>query len=226
MQTVQLRPGAVADAQEQVYIAPKPKPVYDACKRVLDILLATLALILLSPLLRIVALAIRISDGGPAFFVQERMTKNARVFKMYKFRSMCQDAEAKLPELMDKNEMTGPAFKLKDDPRVTKIGKFLRKTSIDELPQLLNIIKGDMSIIGPRPPLPREVVQYNDYQMHRLDVKTGLSCYHACRGRSNSTDFDQWIESDLEYIRDRSLLTDLKIIFWTFKIVLTGKGAV
>ncbi len=213
-------------SKEKLYTAPKPKPVYDACKRVFDVVLATLALILLSPLFLVVILAIWISDGRPAFFVQERMTKDAKVFRMYKFRSMCLDAEEKLPELLKQNEMTGPAFKLKDDPRVTKIGRFLRKTSIDELPQLINIIKGDMSIIGPRPPLPREVAQYNSYQMHRLDVKCGLACYHECRGRSESTDFDKWVESDLEYIQDRSFGTDIKIILWTIKMVITGKGAV
>jgi lipopolysaccharide/colanic/teichoic acid biosynthesis glycosyltransferase len=127
---------------------------------------------------------------------------------------------------MSQNQMTGPAFKMKDDPRITRIGRFIRKTSIDELPQLINIIKGDMSIIGPRPPLPREVAQYTPYQMHRLDVPTGLSCYHECMGRSDCVDFDEWVESDLKYIRERSFLTDLKIIFLTIKVVLTGKGAV
>ncbi len=211
---------------ETGYTPPKAKPVYDACKRIFDVVFATLALIVLSPVFLVVILSIWISDGRPAFFIQERMTKNARIFRMYKFRTMCRDAEAKLPQLMDRNEMTGPAFKLKDDPRVTKIGKFLRKTSIDELPQLINVIKGDMSIIGPRPPLPREVAQYNSYQLHRLDVKSGLACYHECRGRSEATDFDKWVASDLAYIQERSFLTDLKIIFWTIKMVLTGKGAV
>jgi len=126
---------------------------------------------------------------------------------------------------MDRNEMSGPAFKITDDPRITKIGTFIRRTSIDELPQLYNILKGDMTIIGPRPPLPREVAQYTPYQMHRLDVKTGLACYHECTGRSNSHDFDIWVESDLRYIQERSLLTDIKIIFLTARAVLFGIGA-
>ena len=159
------------------------------------------------------------------FFKQTRLTKGCKEFGMYKFRSMCVDAEAKLEALMDQNEMEGPAFKIENDPRITKIGKFIRKTSIDELPQLLNIIKGDMSIIGPRPPLPREVAEYTEYQKHRLDVKTGLSCYHECCGRSKVHDFDQWVEQDLQYIRERSLWVDFKIILMTIKVVLTGDGA-
>ena len=144
---------------------------------------------------------------------------------MYKFRSMCVDADKKLEELMKYNTMEGPAFKMENDPRITKFGRFIRKTSIDELPQLINIIKGDMSIIGPRPPLVREVEQYTPYQMHRLDVKTGLACYHECYGRSNCHSFDEWVEQDLKYIRERSMLTDLKIILLTIKIVFTGDGA-
>jgi lipopolysaccharide/colanic/teichoic acid biosynthesis glycosyltransferase len=167
-----------------------------------------------------------LQDGGKRIYSQIRLTKGGREFRMYKFRSMRMDAEEHLDELMDQNEMTGPAFKMKDDPRITAVGRFIRKTSIDELPQLINIIKGDMSIIGPRPPLPREVEQYNEYQLHRLDVKTGLACYHECMGRSDSSDFDEWVASDLKYIRERSFRTDLKVIFMTIKVVLTGKGAV
>ena len=145
---------------------------------------------------------------------------------MYKFRSMCVGAEEQLDELMDQNEMEGPAFKIENDPRITKIGRFIRKTSIDELPQLFNIIRGHMSIVGPRPPLVREVAEYTEYHMHRLDVKTGLACYHECMGRSNAHDFDQWVESDLKYIRECSLWTDLKIILLTIKVVILGSGAV
>lgn len=202
------------------------KPVYDFFKRVFDLVMASLGLIILSPVFLVVSIAIWAEDGGKAIYKQTRLTKGGKEFTMYKFRSMCVDAESKLDSLMDRNEMTGPAFKIADDPRITKVGKFIRKTSIDELPQLINIIKGDMSIIGPRPPLPREVAQYTPYQMHRLDVKTGLACYHECMGRSDSHDFDEWVESDLRYIRERSFLTDLKVIWWTARIVLTGKGAV
>jgi len=218
MQTVQ-------EHQEQTYQKPAEKPVYDVCKRIFDLVMSLFALIVLSPVFLVTAIAIRMEDGGPAFFGQTRLTKNGKEFKMYKFRSMCPDAESKLESLMDKNEMKGPAFKIEDDPRITKVGRFIRKTSIDELPQLINIILGDMSIIGPRPPLPREVAQYTPYQMHRLDVKTGLACYHECMGRSDDKDFDKWVESDLKYIRERSMLTDLKVILMTIKVVLTGSGA-
>ena len=212
-------------APEKVYTLPKNKPVYAFFKRFFDIFLCVFALIVLSPVFLVIAILIKCEDGGPVFFRQTRLTKGCKEFGMYKFRSMCVDAEAKLEALMDRNEVSGPAFKIEDDPRITKIGKFIRKTSIDELPQLLNIIKGDMSIIGPRPPLPREVAEYTEYQLHRLDVKTGLSCYHECYGRSKVTDFDEWVEQDLKYIRERSLWVDLKVILMTIKVVLTGDGA-
>lgn len=212
-------------APEKVYTPPKNKPVYAFFKRFFDIFLCVFALIMLSPVFLVIAILIKCEDGGPVFFKQTRLTKGRKEFGMYKFRSMCVDAEAKLEALMDRNEVNGPAFKIEDDPRITKIGKFIRKTSIDELPQLLNIIKGDMSIIGPRPPLPREVAEYTEYQLHRLDVKTGLSCYHECYGRSKVTDFDEWVEQDLKYIRERSLWVDLKVILMTIKVVLTGDGA-
>lgn len=212
--------------EEKTYEAPKTKIAYEICKRVFDVVMSTLALIVLSPVFLIVALAIKIEDGGNVFYSSVRLTKNGRKFNMYKFRSMCVDAEKKLDGLLNRNEMNGPAFKIAEDPRITRVGKFIRRTSIDELPQLVNIIRGDMSIIGPRPPLPREVEQYTPYQMHRLDVKTGLSCYHECQGRSDCHDFDEWVEADLRYIRERSMWTDIKIIFMTVKVVFTGKGAV
>ena len=212
-------------SQEKEFMVPEPKPVYDICKRIFDLVMATFALIVLSPLFLIVAIAIKLEDGGNVIYGSTRLTKGGKEFTMYKFRSMCIDAEKKLDDLMQYNEMDGPAFKMADDPRITKVGSFIRKTSIDELPQLINIILGDMTIIGPRPPLPREVEQYNAYQMHRLDVKTGLACYHECMGRSDNPDFDEWVEQDLRYIRERSMKTDIKIIFMTIKVVLTGKGA-
>ncbi len=211
---------------EKIYEGTKPKPVYDFFKRLFDLILSVFALIVLSPLFLVVAIAIKADDGGSPIYKQIRLTKNGKEFGMYKFRSMCVNADQMLDDLMNQNEMEGPAFKIADDPRVTKIGKFIRKTSIDELPQLVNIIKGDMTIIGPRPPLPREVAEYTPYQLHRLDVKTGLACYHECSGRSDNHNFDQWVEEDLKYIRERSLWTDLKIILMTVRVVLTGKGAV
>lgn len=210
---------------EKEYTAPPEKPIYDVCKRIFDLVMATFALIVLSPVFLVVAIAIKREDGGSAFYTSTRLTKGGKEFKMYKFRSMYMGADKHLAELQDQNVMEGPAFKVENDPRITKIGHFIRKTSIDELPQLINIIKGDMTIIGPRPPLPSEVAQYTPYQMHRLDVKTGLACYHECQGRSDNHSFDDWVEEDLKYIRERSMLTDLKIIFMTIRVVLTGKGA-
>ena len=212
-------------AEEKVYVRPPEKPVYDICKRIFDIIMCSFALIVLSPLFLVIAVLIKLEDGGNIIYSSTRLTKNGREFQMYKFRSMKMDADKHLDELMDQNEMNGPVFKIAKDPRITKIGNFIRKTSIDELPQLLNIIKGDMTIIGPRPPLPREVAQYTPYQMHRLDVKTGLACYHEVMGRSDNPDFDEWVEQDLRYIRERSMWVDIKIILMTIKVVLTGKGA-
>ena len=143
---------------------------------------------------------------------------------MYKFRTMCINAEEKLEQLKALNEVDGPAFKMENDPRITKIGKFLRKTSLDELPQLLNILTGSMSVVGPRPPLPAEVDEYTAYQVQRLCVKSGLTCYWQCSGRSNVS-FDEWMDMDIQYIKDRSIFTDLKIIFKTVKAVLKCDGA-
>lgn len=152
------------------------------------------------------------------------MTKDGRFFTMYKFRTMCVNAEQKLEELRAQNEADGPVFKMKKDPRVTPIGRFLRKTSLDELPQFFNVLNGSMSLVGPRPPLPKEVEKYTPYQMHRLDAKGGITCYWQCSGRSNIM-FDEWVELDLKYIRDRSFATDAKILFRTVGAVLRRDGA-
>lgn len=221
MQTVQEK----TCVAQQEYQLPAKKPVYSFFKRLFDIVLCAIALIVLSPLFLVVAILIKREDGGPVFFSQTRLTKGGKKFQMYKFRSMCVNAEEQLNDLMEQNEMDGVIFKMLDDPRITKIGKVLRKTSIDELPQLINVIKGDMSIVGPRPPLIREVEEYTPYHMRRLDVKTGLACYRECYGRSNIKNLDQWVESDLKYIRERSLLTDLKVILLTIKVVITCEGA-
>lgn len=222
MQTIQKQKPA---ASEPEFVMPPRSIAYAVCKRIFDIVMSLLALIVLSPVFLAVAIAIKAEDGGKVIYASTRLTKNGKPFTMYKFRSMCVDAENKLDSLMDRNEMVGPAFKIEEDPRITKVGRFIRHTSLDELPQLVNILRGDMSIIGPRPPLPREVAQYTPYQMHRLDVKTGLACYHECEGRSDCHDFNKWVESDLRYIRERGIRTDLKIIFMTIRVVLTGKGA-
>ena len=201
------------------------KPVYEFLKRAMDIVCSGLAILVLSPVLLIIALAVR-SDGGPAFYSQVRVGKNGKTFRIYKFRSMCMNADS--PEMLAKlaalNEMDGPAFKIKNDPRITKVGHFIRRTSLDELPQLFNIFLGDMTIVGPRPPLVSEVAQYTDYQRQRLLVKQGLTCYWQCSGRNN-INFDEWVELDLKYIRERSLWTDIKIILMTVPAVLSGDGA-
>lgn len=201
------------------------KPIYEFFKRAMDIVCSGLALLVLSPVFLIIAIAVR-SDGGPAFYSQERVGKDGKLFRIYKFRSMCVNADS--PEMLKKlaafNEMDGPAFKIKNDPRITKVGRFIRRTSLDELPQLINIFIGDMAIVGPRPPLVSEVAQYTDYQRQRLLVKQGLTCYWQCSGRNN-INFEEWVELDLKYIRERSIWTDIKIIFMTIPAVLTGDGA-
>ena len=205
-------------------VRPAGGKVYEAVKRGFDIVASSLALTVLAIPLGVVALMIFLDDWGNPVFSQVRLTKNGRPFKMYKLRSMCVDAEEKFAEVQKKNESDGLAFKSDDDPRITKIGKFIRKTSIDELPQLWNVLKGDMSIIGPRPPLPREVVLYTPAQMDRLLVKGGLSCICQTEGRSDMP-FEEWVESDIRYIKKRSLFLDAKLIVKTFTAVLLRKGA-
>jgi lipopolysaccharide/colanic/teichoic acid biosynthesis glycosyltransferase len=175
-------------------------------------------------LLLSVAVAIKTESNGPVFFSQMRVGKNGKTFRMYKFRSMCANAEERLKDLRHLNEKDGPIFKMANDPRITKIGRFIRRTSIDELPQLLNVIKGDMSIVGPRPPLQREVEQYAPHQLQRLAVKPGLTCYWQISGRSNLS-FEEWVKLDLKYIEESSLTTDFKIVLKTFPVVLLGWGA-
>ena len=194
-------------------------------KRVIDIVGSLCGLIILSPLFLIVAILIKLEDPkGKIFFSQKRNGLHGKTFNMYKFRSMVHNAEELLEQLQEQNEQTGPVFKIKDDPRITKIGKFIRKTSIDELPQLINILKGDMSIVGPRPPIPREVEQYTDYQMQRLLVKPGLTCYWQVGGR-NEIGFDEWVELDIKYIEERNLWIDIKLIFKTVFVLFGDKTA-
>ena len=194
-------------------------------RRAQDIILSLLALIVLTVPMLIVALVIWIdSPGASPIFMQKRVGRNGKTFNFLKFRSMVPDAETRLKELLDKNEMDGPAFKMKQDPRITRVGKFIRKTSIDELPQLMNILKGDMSIVGPRPALPREVEKYDDYQRQRLLVQPGLTCYWQIQPQRNSLSFDEWIELDIKYIRERSFRTDWKIIFGTIRAVIGMNG--
>lgn len=182
-------------------------------RRTQDIIFSLLALLVLWPILLIISVIIFLDDPeGSPIFSQMRCGRDGKVFRMYKFRTMYKGAESMQDELMKDNELDGPAFKIKDDPRVTRIGKFLRRTNIDELPQLINILLGQMSIVGPRPALPREVMQYNEYQMQRLYVQPGLTCYLQITKEKNQLSFDEWMELDLQYIRERSFVTDWKII--------------
>ena len=219
------RASGCADIKPDDEAGLKNRTVYLRLKRAQDVILSLLALIVLSPLMLITALAIVIDDpkAGP-IFRQTRIGRNGKPFTIYKFRSMCADAEERLPELLKRNEMEGPAFKLHDDPRITRIGRIIRKTSIDELPQLINILKGDMTIVGPRPALPREVLQYSDYQRQRLEVVPGLTCYWQVQPHRNDIPFDEWVELDLKYIRERSIKTDWKIIIKTFGAVISCQG--
>ena len=201
------------------------KPVYGFFKRLFDIVCSCLGLLILFVPLLIIALIIVIdSPGASPIYVQERIGKNGKPFKFYKLRSMIPNAEAKLEELLSQNEMEGPAFKMKEDPRITRFGRFLRRTSIDEFPQLLNILKGDMSLVGPRPPLPREVEQYTQEQFARLSVIPGLTCYWQTQHNRNSLSFDEWLACDMQYISQRSFWTDLKILFKTISVVFRLEG--
>ena len=211
--------------REDERIQPKEGPIYLFFKRAMDIIGSLCGIILLSPLLIIVALAIKIEDPrGSIFFSQQRCGKDNKLFPMYKFRSMVSNAEELLEELMEHNEMDGPVFKIKEDPRITRVGKFIRKTSIDELPQLFNILRGDMSIVGPRPAIPHEVAEYSHYHKQRLLVKPGLTCIWQVSGR-NSIGFDEWMEMDLEYIEKRNLWMDIKLIFKTVGVLFGDENA-
>lgn len=205
-------------------VRPAGSQTYEKLKRIFDVIISGTALAILFIPMSATALAIYMDDKGNPIFSQVRLTENGRPFKMYKFRSMCVDAEKKFSQVQKLNETDGIAFKNENDPRITRIGRFIRKTSIDELPQLWNVLKGDMSIIGPRPPLPREAVLYTPHQMERLLVKGGLACTSQCEGRSN-VPFDEWVESDIRYIRKRSLKTDFNLILRMILVVITGKGA-
>lgn len=198
--------------------------IYKFSKRLLDLICSLLGIIVLSPVLLIVAILIKLESKGPIVFSQKRVGLNGNEFKMYKFRSMAENAEELKEKLTKQNEMSGPMFKMKDDPRVTKVGRFIRKTSIDELPQLINVLKGDMSLVGPRPSLPKEVAKFEPWMLDRLMVKPGLTCYWQVSGRNN-IDFEDWMKLDLQYVEDRSFLLDLKLIFKTFFVLFGDKNA-
>ncbi|EJT6530384.1 sugar transferase [Clostridium perfringens] len=199
--------------------------IYLFLKRVIDILGSGFGLIILSPLFLIVAIAIKVEDSdGNVLFSQKRVGQYGKEFNMYKFRSMVSNAEELKAKLMEKNEMSGPMFKMKHDPRITKVGKFIRKTSIDELPQLINILKGEMSLVGPRPSLPKEVAKFEPWMLERLEVKPGLTCYWQVMGR-NDIDFEDWMKLYIKYVHDRNSWIDIKLIFKTFFVLFGDKNA-
>jgi lipopolysaccharide/colanic/teichoic acid biosynthesis glycosyltransferase len=201
------------------------KQRYWLVRRMQDVFFSALALVVLSPILLVTAICIYIDDPNASpIFSQIRCGRDGKSFKMYKFRSMYADAEERLEGLLEQNEMDGPAFKIKDDPRITRVGHFIRRTSIDELPQLWNILKGDMSIVGPRPALPREVELYDEYQKQRMYVTPGLTCYWQIQPNRNEITFEEWMNLDMKYIQERSFWVDWKIIFMTVRAVLFGHG--
>ena len=191
---------------------------YLIAKRITDIVCSLVGLIILSPILLCTAIAIKIDSNGPILFKQDRVGKDEQIFSMYKFRSMVVNAEELKKSLEKENEMSGPMFKIKKDPRVTRVGRFIRKTSIDELPQLINVLKGNMSLVGPRPSLPKEVEAFEPWMKERLTVLPGLTCIWQVSGRNNIP-FKEWMELDIKYVRERSYFLDLKLIFKTIFVL-------
>ncbi|UCG53476.1 MAG: sugar transferase [Candidatus Latescibacterota bacterium] len=198
--------------------------VYDVSKRVFDLVVSLIVLILLFPVIPVIAVMIRLDSPGPVFFRQDRVGKNGRVFKFLKFRSMFREAEEHRKDVESLNEQDGPVFKARSDPRITSVGGFLRRSSLDEIPQILNVVKGDMSIVGPRPPIPAEVEHYQPWQRRRLEVTPGITCLWQISGRSHLS-FNEWMRLDMEYLKHRSFKTDLLIFLKTIPAVIARKGA-
>lgn len=194
------------------------------CKRIFDCSFSVLALIIFALPMAIIALIIFLGDGHNPIFEQERITRFGKPFKMYKFRTMVKDADKMLNSLLDDNEMDGPVFKIKEDSRITKFGRFLRATSLDEIPQFFNVLKGDMALIGPRPPLPREVEQYSEYHKIRLVVTPGITCIWQTHPKRNSVSFEEWVDMDIDYVLNRTFWLDIKIIFKTVYVMFCKEG--
>lgn len=194
-------------------------------KRIVDIILSSFGLLILSPLLFLIALFVKFTSKGPIFYRWKVVGENERPFTGYKFRSMFENADKIKERLMEQNKMSGPVFKMDNDPRVTSVGHFIRKYSLDELPQLWSVLKGDMSLVGPHPPLQTEVEEFDDWHKQKLSVKPGITCFWQINGRADITDFDEWVKMDLEYIENWSLWLDIKILMKTVPAVLKGKGA-
>ncbi|WP_297993865.1 sugar transferase [uncultured Clostridium sp.] len=197
---------------------------YEFTKRFIDIIGSLIGLVVLSPIFIIIAIIIKITSKGSVLFSQKRVGKYGVEFDMYKFRSMVVNAEELKQDLVSKNEMSEPMFKMKCDPRVTRIGKFIRKTSIDELPQLWNVLKGEMSLVGPRPSLPQEVMHFQNWMYKRLSVKPGLTCYWQVSGRNN-IDYEDWMKLDVKYIEERNTFIDIKLIFKTIIVLFKNTNA-
>lgn len=203
---------------------PRERKTYEFFKRATDLVVASLLILLFIPIIPVVIILIKLDSPGPILFKQRRIGKNGKSFDFYKFRSMVNGAENVIDALRPLSGVDGPVFKIKEDPRVTAVGRFLRRSSLDELPQLINVLRGEMSIVGPRPNLPSEVSQYQPWQRKRLEVTPGITCFWQIAGRSH-IGFQEWMRLDLEYVRKRSYLTDLKIMLKTVPAVIARKGA-
>lgn len=224
-ESVMVKAAASPDSEGFTGFAVPKKPIYSAVKRVLDIIFSIVLLAVLFVPCLILALIIVIdSPGASPIYVQRRVGKDGKSFRFYKFRTMVPDADRLLEELLVQNEMDGPVFKIKNDPRITRIGGFIRRTSIDELPQLINVLMGQMSFVGPRPPLEREVEQYTEAQRIRLAIKPGLTCYWQVQPKRNSLPFEEWLALDMKYIEERCVAVDAKILFMTVGAVLGMEG--
>lgn len=211
--------------KQLLQLSGKERRGYWIVKRIFDILFSAAALICLSPLYLLLSVLIYLDDPhGSPIYSQIRLGRKGKPFRFYKFRSMVVNADQMLDELKEQNEKDGPVFKMSEDPRITRLGRFLRKFSLDELPQFWNVLKGDMSVVGPRPALPEEVQKYTKYQLERLLVTPGLTCYWQTKENRDSISFEEWVDLDIQYIRERSFLLDLKLILRTFKVLFTGQG--
>lgn len=198
--------------------------VYEVCKRLFDLAAGLVILLLLLPIIPVIAIMIRLDSRGSVFFKQDRVGRDGQIFPFYKFRSMYQGAENQRKDVENLNEQDGPIFKVRSDPRITPVGRFLRKSSLDEIPQIFNVLRGEMSIVGPRPQMPAEVAQYQPWHRRRLEVTPGITCLWQISGRSQIS-FNEWMRLDMEYLKTRSLRTDLMIFFKTIPAVIARKGA-
>jgi exopolysaccharide biosynthesis polyprenyl glycosylphosphotransferase len=210
--------------QNRAFVISRPPSWQRGMKRALDLVVSGIALLVLSPLLAVIALAVKLTSPGPALYRWNVVGQQGRFFEGYKFRTMVVDADQLKSQLLTQNEMQGPVFKIKNDPRITPVGRILRKFSLDELPQLWSVFKGDMSLVGPRPPLQSEYAHFTEYQKQKLAVKPGITCLWQISGRNEIRDFEEWVRLDLEYIRTWSLWLDFKILWRTLFVVLRGTG--